>query len=657
MGLVPYGIFLYIPDNVMSDPPKAVSIRTLYVALIALAILATTFLVGIIMQRQADKAAIDLQKILFAHVAHSVSEHVTAHFDHWLRLLDELSHRAGAGVWNVSDPETIAAYFAERLRFQKDLAWISISIDETGCFAGAWLDRTLPVMNISCPGEQGGIPREFIVEVDGSRVRLNRRMTPYDPRTRPWYQTAAQTNVVVWTDLTNFHEGRMGVTAARSVRQADGKLLGVITVDFFTETIQRFLGDTRPGTSGLVFLFSGDQIIFPEGVSAAETNTIRHALAAINGSRHETRLMDIGGESHMLNMTLLPDQMNGKWSCAVLTPRRELIALIHPHQRFAVWSVLTVCFAVLLAGAFLTIRIAKPLRNVSRQLHSVARGHFDDIPADDLSLIREVRYIQQALEYMKQCLRERNLIEKAKLQAEQLSRDKSDFAAMISHEVRSPIQIILGYSELLQSEHLDGTTESREYANTIYNSALELLELVNNLLDLFKIEAGRFDVRREQVALEEVMVGCINGLMLKAKTKGIGLAFQSSAPGLKLKTDPVMMKQIIANLLTNAIKFTEVGSVTVGIERPDADHARVQVRDTGIGMTKDEMSRIFSRYDQASPSIARHYGGTGLGLSICLKFATMLGGTITCTSEPGRGSCFNLLLPLEPRLSPPLEQT
>jgi signal transduction histidine kinase len=640
----------------MSEPPKAVSIRTLYVVLIVLAILATTLLVGIIMQRQADKAAIDLQKILFTHVAHSVSEHVTAHFDHGRRLLDELSYRAEAGGWDVSDPETIAAYFAERLRFQKNLAWISIGLDETGCFAGAWLDRTLPVMNISCPDEQGGLPREFIVEADGTRVRLNRRMTPYDPRTRPWYQTAAQTNTVVWTDLTPFHEGRMGVTAAKSLRSADGRLLGVITVDFFTETIQRFLTDARPGTSGLVFLFNGTQSITPEGISTAETNAIQRALDVIHGDRLDARLLDIGEEPHMLNMTPLPDQMNGNWSCAVLTPRRELIALAQPHQRFALWSVMAVCFSVLLAGAFITIRIAKPLRSVSHQLRSVAKGQFDDIPADDLSLIREVRYIQQALEYMKQCLKERNLIEKAKLQAEQLSRDKSDFAAMISHEVRSPIQIILGYSELLQSEHLEGSTESREYANTIYNSALELLELVNNLLDLFKIEAGRYDVRREPVALNEVIVGCINALMLKAKTKGIGLVFQSSAPGLKLTTDPVMLRQIIANFLTNAIKFTEAGSVTVGIEQLGPDLARVQVRDTGIGMTPDEMSRIFSRYDQASPSIARHYGGTGLGLSICLKFATMLHGTITCTSEPGRGSCFVLELPLKPHVQIGMEK-
>jgi len=632
----------------MSNHASSVSIRTLYAALVALAIVVTSILVGVVMQHQSDKAALNLQKVLFSHVAQSVSEHVAAHFDHGLRMLREFAYQAETGKWKLDDQESMAAYFAERLRFQNNLAWISISIDQTGCFSGAWLDKTLPVMNMSCPDINGGVPREYIVDSDGSRFKLNRHVNAYDPRTRPWYQAAIQTNVMIWTDVVPFHEGRLGVTVAKRINKTDGTLLGVLTVDFFTQTIERFLSAARPATSGLVFLYNGTQIIFPHGITSLESNKVKFAAMTLShDSQRDAQLLDVEGESHVMNKTTFPEQMNGTWSCAVLTPRRELIAMIRPYHRIALWSVVAVCFSVLALGSFITIRIAKPLRHVLSQLQGVAKGHFDDVPMSDLSLIREVQYIQQAVEYMKQCLKERTLIEHAKLQAEQLSRDKSDFAAMISHEVRSPIQVILGYSELLQAKNLETSDDAREYANTIYNSTLELLELVNNLLNLFKMEAGRYELRRELVSLDEVVMSCINSVIIKSKTKGIGLAFQSYSPGLQLVTDSVVMKQIIMNLLTNAIKFTDAGSVTVSTNHAgDRRNLMVLVRDTGIGMTEEEISRIFSHYDQANPSIAHRYGGTGLGLSICLKFTTMLGGVISCTSSPGQGSCFTLTLPV-----------
>mgnify|MGYP001194494482 CR=1 FL=1 len=587
------------------------------------------------------------QKVLFAHIARSVSDHVRGHFDNGLRLLDEVALRAANGSLDVEDHEALAAYFAERLRFQKHLAWISYSDDRSGCFAGAWIDRADPVINTSCPGEQGGIPQEVVVAADGTRSEIVRPVRPYDPRGLTWYRRAAEAPGTVWTDITMFHEGRPGVTAARALRDADGRLRGVFTVDFFTETISDFLAASQPGAEGLVFLFNGGDQLVPRGAAADDIERIGLAVAQAEKlvDASETRLMALGGVPYFANSLPLPEVMGGTWWCAVLTPRAELLAVIEPHQRFAAIGVVVVCLAVVVIGWLISQWISAPLRRVSRQLQSVAEGSFDPPDAGSLSMIREVRYIQLAVGHMQQCLHERQEIERARLRAEQLSRDKDDFAAMISHELRTPIQVILGYSELLQAEQLDVTQETRDFSNYIYNSSLQLLELLNNLLNLFKLESGRYEVKSEPVVLDPLVHTCIDSLMLKAKTKGIGLVFTTSAPSLQVPSDPVMLRQIVANLLTNAIKFTDEGSVTVSVDR-EGDRAIIRVRDTGIGMSAEEVQRIFTQYQQANQTIARKYGGTGLGLSICIRFAFLLGGDIACESEAGKGTCFALKLPL-----------
>ena len=631
----------------MSQRPPSVSIRTLYAILVVLAILLSSALVGLIIQRQSAKAAVAAQKVLFAHIAHSVSDHVRSHFDNGLRLLDELAHRAATGALDVEDSEALAAYFAERLRFQQHLAWISYSDDRSGCFAGAWIDRADPVVNTSCPGEQGGVPQEFAIAADGTRTGVVRPVRPYDPRGLGWYRKAAGSADTVWTDITIFHEGRPGVTAARALRDPDGRLRGVFTVDFFTETISDFLAASQPGSDGLVFLFNGGDHLMPSGAGADDLTRIGWALAQADvlAGASETRLMELGGVPYFANSLPLPGVMGGTWWCAVLTPRSELLAVIEPHQRFAAIGVVAVCLAVVVIGWLISQWISAPLRRVSRQLQSVAEGTFDPPDAGSLSMIREVRYIQLAVSHMQQCLRERQEIERARLRAEQLSRDKDDFAAMISHELRTPIQVILGYSELLQAEQRDVSQETRDFSNYIYNSSLQLLELLNNLLNLFKLESGHYEVKTEPVVLDPLAHACIDSLMLKAKTKGIGLVFTTSAPSLQVPADPVMLRQIVANLLTNAIKFTDEGSVTVSVDREE-DRAVIRVRDTGIGMSADEVQRIFTQYQQANQTIARKYGGTGLGLSICIRFAAMLGGDITCQSEAKKGTCFTLKLPL-----------
>ncbi|HET6553136.1 MAG TPA: response regulator [Dyella sp.] len=228
------------------------------------------------------------------------------------------------------------------------------------------------------------------------------------------------------------------------------------------------------------------------------------------------------------------------------------------------------------------------------------------------------------------------------------SRYKSDFLANMSHELRTPLNSALILSKLLaDNPHGNLTEEQVKFASTIHSSGNDLLTLINDILDLSKIEAGHIDIRPEPLSVERLVKDLVRLFHPVAEQKG--LVFEASvAPGCPeiIDTDRQRLEQIIKNLLSNALKFTEQGSVTLQVH-PDA-HGRVAfaVTDTGIGIADDQQQRIFEAFQQADGTISRKFGGTGLGLSISVELARLLGGTVAVDSKEGQGSIFTLSIPV-----------
>jgi len=241
----------------------------------------------------------------------------------------------------------------------------------------------------------------------------------------------------------------------------------------------------------------------------------------------------------------------------------------------------------------------------------------------------------------------------AKQAAETASRAKSAFLANMSHEIRSPLTAILGFTDLLRE---DGNTpmspqERLQTIDTIHNAGHHLLVVINDILDLSKIEADKMTVERIETHLINVLAEVQSLMHSKALGKGITLNTRICTPVPKIiMSDPTRLRQILMNLVGNAIKFTDSGSVHVktGIAQlHGAAHLIIDIEDTGTGLTSEQTRRLFQSFSQADETVTRKHGGTGLGLTICRRLAALMGGNVKLHhSKPGQGSCFRLALPL-----------
>ena len=309
--------------------------------------------------------------------------------------------------------------------------------------------------------------------------------------------------------------------------------------------------------------------------------------------------------------------------------------------------------------------LAKLLENISQQVdvgrelagvwqHLKKDGTIIDVEITSYALIFDSRNAKLVLAHdVTDRLQAEAEMYKAKEAAEAASLAKSQFLANMSHELRTPLNAILGYSEILQEEALDlGAEIFVSDLERIHNAGKLLLTLINDILDLSKIEAGRAELELETFDVSEVVQNVARTVepLFVPNTNRLNVECPNNIG--KLYSDQIKLTQILFNLLSNAAKFTHKGTITLRVERiknnensGDSEQLIFKCSDTGIGITPEQLQKLFQPFTQADASTTRKYGGTGLGLAIAQKYSQMLGGDITVNSEFGKGSTFTLILP------------
>jgi signal transduction histidine kinase len=267
-----------------------------------------------------------------------------------------------------------------------------------------------------------------------------------------------------------------------------------------------------------------------------------------------------------------------------------------------------------------------------------------DLEISEQSVQTKSIEIEKALLHMQEL---HFVAENAQKMAEKANRTKSEFLANMSHELRTPLNAIIGYSEMLLEEADDrGQLETFQDLGKIKNSGQHLLALINDILDISKIEAGKMELYIEEIQLPQIVQEIVDVVQPLCQKNQNQLVVTWNQEISQIYSDLIKLRQCLLNLLTNACKFTHSGRIYLQISLHQSTIV-FQVQDSGIGIPAEKISSLFQPFSQLDNSTTRKYGGTGLGLAITREFARMLGGDVIVTSEPGQGSCFTLSLPIE----------
>jgi adenylate cyclase len=292
------------------------------------------------------------------------------------------------------------------------------------------------------------------------------------------------------------------------------------------------------------------------------------------------------------------------------------------------------------SGYAISWSLVGPMKEIETRLNEVAAGDFTRrvhvINRDELgALAADVNHMSEELGRLYE-------------QLESFSKNKSQFLASMSHELRTPLNAIIGLTEMMVTNVARfGTDKALEPLRRVNAAGTHLLSLINEVLDLSKIEAGKLELNPEPVNLTlliDEVIGTAGQLADKNQNRLVVEAQEKVGP---LNADPMRLKQILLNLLSNACKFTKEGEIALRVRKvaDDRDWVELAVADTGIGLTAEQQAKLFQEFTQADSLTAGRYGGTGLGLALSRKLARMMGGDVTVTSDMGKGSVFTVRLP------------
>ncbi|MEQ1503275.1 MAG: sensor histidine kinase [Myxococcota bacterium] len=585
-----------------------------------------------------------------------------------LRPLLDAPHAANAAnaalfrLAGVPDDDRLRRHLFDQLRAAPTVSYVQLGRAAAGGFLG--VERTA-----------GG----FRVEVTtadhaGKEVRaLDDRGDPvgdrlgfvdgYDARARPWYRAAIAAGEPVWSPIYQYASRgspRIGITAVEPVTDPTGAVIGVAGADLELAHLSALLRTPSLGPGASVVIVERDGalvassttdlpfVVDPDGtarrVNAADVaDPLVQAAAAAIGPRlaglASPVTVHLDAPDVYVYAAPLADDRGLDWVLLINVPTAVVAAGIDRDARLtAAFGLLLVAGAIGIGGS-VGARVTRPLLAVAAAADELARGRWD-APLPDPTH-REVDALIRGFHTMRTRLAAAFAdAEQARDAALEGSRAKSTFLARMSHELRTPLNAVVGYTELLLDEFDPAT--ARGDLHRIRSAAGHLLRLIDELLDLARIEAGRIELVPEPVDLAGLAADVADTIRPLAAAKDTALEVRVAPDAGTLDVDRTRLRQVLINLLGNAAKFTDAGTIALGIERTGRA-VTFRVRDSGIGMCADELAPIFEPFRRL-PS-ARGREGAGLGLAIVHRLVTAMGGAIDVESAPGRGTTFTVTLP------------
>ena len=538
----------------------------------------------------------------------------------------------------------------------------------------------------------------YLLNNSGERQKLIAE-EEYYPQARPWYVNTLKTQRNNWSEIYTFSGGELGITAAGLLQDSQGTTQGIVGVDLVLSGIDRFLESIEISESGQVFILerngylvatsSPEQpfIIDPksdreqrlkaidsqEDLVKYTTEYITKQFESLNQiDRIEQLKFKLDREKQLVQVLPYKDELGLDWLIVLVIPEADFMAEIQANNFNTICMCLLAGAIATCLGVYTSRKIAQPLTHLSqvtkfiatsakakntstyfypvikaksiKELKSLADS-FNEMASQLKTAFRELEYANVTLEKR---VKERTIaLMTAKEAADAANHAKSQFLANMSHEFRTPLHAILGFTQIaLQNTSL--LPQQRENLLTVKNSGEHLLTLIDDVLSMSKIEAGSLKVDLKVFDLHLLLNNLFKMFQLRASEKYLALKFNlpHNIPQY-IETDPVKLNQILINLIENAIKYTDKGSVTLNLKliaKENYTTIAFAIIDTGHGILPSQLESIFMPFTQVKRSTQE---GTGLGLSISQQFARLLGGEITVSSKLGKGSLFKFQIPIK----------
>jgi signal transduction histidine kinase/CheY-like chemotaxis protein/HPt (histidine-containing phosphotransfer) domain-containing protein len=690
-------------------PKRTLSLRRILVVSLLLFALLPAALVAGLMARSSAQAVQDLAGGILFNVAAKIQAGTEAHLGQAHNVLNGLfperlnaAQTEQARDWLRHGAALEPMAFALTRQFPDvPHLYFGNSRGEYFSVENAGNGATILLRN---PGD--ALLQAFVARRPGDRTKpLPATQSGFEPRTRNWYQLALLAKGRVFSPIQAVPgKPQLLVTLSQPVYDSDEGAAGVFGVDLYLQQLSSLLQTQNISARGAAFIVdeagllvagsAGDTLFLESGGGQTRRGpqqsanpVIRESFAALQLERARKRedsvasttalqRLAVRGDTLMMVQRPFGESLGLRWTLVVAAPESDFTAEMDRAWKLSLGLIGGLVFLGALAALYVANRIGRRLYRLSMAAKQLGRGEVPRI--DRRTHVREVMELSQVLHDSAEQLRtyraevqaKTRAIEEANQMLEQrvaqrtqellasreealqAARAKASFLATMSHEIRTPLNGVVGMSTLLAETALDD--EQSDYLQTIRLSSDQLLAVINDILDFSKIESGKLDLEAEPLSPLSAIEEACDIAAPRAREKNLELIVDvpevagKGVPGLPaaIAGDITRIRQVLINLINNAVKFTERGEVAVSVRRlPDASApqlARLEFRvsDSGIGIPPDRVGALFQAFTQVDTSTTRKYGGTGLGLAICKRLVELMGGDIGVDSEPGKGSSF-----------------
>ena len=653
-------------------------------------------LVGFFSFRNGQQAVNEVTTKLRNEVTFSVEQHLHNYLD-TSQLIVKLNQKAAKlDQLTVDDLQEIEIDFWQQAQIF-DSVYAIYFANKVGQFA--YVKREANDTFVSKPVETVPQRRSYLLDERGQRSKLL-ESDRYDPHIRPWYRKTIDSQQNNWSEIYAFTGGELGITAAGEIYDSSGKFRGVLGVDLVLSRISDFLEQIEISPNGQIFIIerngnlvatsTGEEPFIFDRVSNIEKRlpatkseniftqaTFNYLIRYFGTLRSikDTQQLDfkIDGDLQLIQVLPYGDKLGLDWLIVVVVPEADFMAKINANIRNTILLCLGALIVTTICGVITSRKIVRPISHliqVSSIISQSARSRStatDFYPVVKGENIRELNILAQAFNNMaiqlKAAFRDLETtneelenrvqirtaaLEAAKEAADAANRAKSEFLAHMSHELRTPLHAILGFTQVALQD-LSLKPQQKDNLRIVKRSGEHLLALINDVLEMSKIEAGQISIGKQDCDLERFLQNLASMFELRSQAKNIKLIVELEADVPRyIQTDVIKVQQILINLLDNGIKFTSEGRVCLRVSSLVKDHHQAtlefKVKDTGCGIPSSNLNSIFEAFAQTKQ--LKNHQGTGLGLAISKQFALLLGGKITVSSIVGQGSIFTLQLPV-----------